>query len=169
MPLIAPAGGGTLQGSAQADVLVGSGSKDVFYIAGGKDSIDGGSGTDTLVLTGTRAQYGITHQADGMFTVTSLTDANTVVTLENVERVTFDNQTITLDSTSTQWPRRRVLSPGPGTQSGGGRAGSLFEHQQPELEHRATGAELRQQPGVRQDPFHHSQHRVCHPALSKRI
>jgi hypothetical protein len=105
-------------------VLVGSGSKDVFYIAGGKDSIDGGSGTDTLVLTGTRAQYGITHQADGMFTVTSLTDANTVVTLENVERVTFDNQTITLDSTSTQWPRRRVLSPGPGTQSGGGRAGS---------------------------------------------
>jgi uncharacterized repeat protein (TIGR02059 family) len=99
--LTAPAGGGTLQGTAQADVLVGSGSKDVFYTAGGKDSVDGGSGIDTLVLTGTRAQYGITHQADGTFTVTSLTDANTVVTLKNVERVTFDNQTIALDSTTT--------------------------------------------------------------------
>ncbi|MFS2162049.1 SwmB domain-containing protein, partial [Pseudomonas sp. Pseusp122] len=99
--LTAPAGGGTLQGTAQADVLIGSGSKDVFYTAGGKDSVDGGSGIDTLMLTGTRAQYGITHQADGTFTVSSLTDTNTVVTLKNVERVTFDNQTIALDSTTT--------------------------------------------------------------------
>lgn len=99
--LTAPAGGGTLQGTALADVLVGSGSKDVFYPGGGKDSIDGGSGIDTVVLTGTRAQYGITHQADGTFTVSSLTDTNSVVTLKNVERVTFDNQTIALDSTTT--------------------------------------------------------------------
>ncbi|MCS3472603.1 putative repeat protein (TIGR02059 family) [Pseudomonas sp. JUb42] len=99
--LTAPAGGGTLQGTAQADVLIGSGSKDIFYPAGGADSVDGGSGIDTVVLTGARAQYGISHQADGTFTVRSLTDANTVVTLKNVERVTFDNQTIALDSTTT--------------------------------------------------------------------
>lgn len=99
--LTAPAGGGTLQGTAQADTLIGSGSRDIFYPAGGKDSIDGGSGIDTVVLTGTRSQYSITHQADGTFTVSSLTDANTVVTLKNVERLTFDNQTLALDSTTT--------------------------------------------------------------------
>lgn len=98
--LTAPANGGTLQGSSLADTLVGSGSKDVFIPAGGADSVDGGSGIDTVVLSGTRAQYGITHQADGTFTVRSLTDASNVVTMKNVERLTFDNQTYVLDSTT---------------------------------------------------------------------
>ncbi|WP_050507312.1 SwmB domain-containing protein [Pseudomonas syringae] len=98
--LTAPANGGTLQGSSLADTLVGSGSKDIFIPAGGADSVDGGSGIDTVVLSGTRAQYGITHQADGTFTVRSLTDANNVVTMKNVERLTFDNQTFVLDSTT---------------------------------------------------------------------
>lgn len=99
--LTAPASGGVLQGTAQADTLIGSGSKDIFYPAGGTDSVDGGSGIDTVVLSGTRAQYGISHQADGTFTVRSLSDANTVVTLKNVERLSFDNQTVALDSTPT--------------------------------------------------------------------
>jgi uncharacterized repeat protein (TIGR02059 family) len=99
--LTAPASGGVLQGTAQADTLIGSASKDIFYPAGGTDSVDGGSGIDTVVLSGTRAQYGISHQADGTFTVRSLSDANTVVTLKNVERLSFDNQTVALDSTPT--------------------------------------------------------------------
>ncbi|WP_341523529.1 SwmB domain-containing protein [Pseudomonas sp. G.S.17] len=99
--LTAPANGGVLQGTAQADTFIGSGSKDIFYPAGGTDSVDGGSGIDTVVLPGTRAQYGISHQADGTFTVRSLTDANSVVTMKNVERLTFDNQTVALDITPT--------------------------------------------------------------------
>lgn len=90
-----------LQGTAQADTFIGSSVKDIIYPAGGADSVAGGSGIDTLVLSGTRAQYGITHQADGTFTVRSLTYANTVVTMKNVERLTFDNQTVALDSTAT--------------------------------------------------------------------
>jgi uncharacterized repeat protein (TIGR02059 family) len=98
--LTAPVGGGTLQGTAQADVLVGSASKDIFYPAGGKDSVDGGSGIDTVVMSGNRSQYGITHESDGSFTVRSLTDSNTVVTLKNVERLTFNNETLALDGTT---------------------------------------------------------------------
>ncbi len=99
LTVTAPANGGVLQGTAQADTFIGSAFKDTIYPAGGADSVDGGSGIDTVVLTGTRAQYGISHQADGTFTVRSLTDANTVVTMKNVERLTFDNQTVALDIT----------------------------------------------------------------------
>jgi len=97
----APVNGGVLNGTPFADTFVGSSSKDTFHPAGGADSVDGGAGVDTVILAGTRAQFGITHQADGSFSVRSLTDSNSVVTVKNVERLTFDNQTIALDVTPT--------------------------------------------------------------------
>lgn len=97
----APVNGGVLTGTPFADTFVGSSAKDTFYPAGGADSVDGGAGVDTVILAGTRAQFGITHQADGSFSVRSLTDSSAVVTVKNVERLTFDNQTIALDVTPT--------------------------------------------------------------------
>jgi len=97
----APANGGVLTGTPFADTFVGSSAKDTFFPAGGADSVDGGAGVDTVILAGSRAQFGITHQADGSFSVRSLTDSSSVVTVKNVERLTFDNQTIALDVTPT--------------------------------------------------------------------
>lgn len=95
----APAEGGVLRGTPYADTFFGSGNKDIFYPAGGTDTVDGGAGLDTVVLTGNRSQYTLTHQSDGSFTVRSLVDGNSVVSLKNVERLTFDNQTLALDVT----------------------------------------------------------------------
>ncbi|EPJ75783.1 Fibronectin type III domain protein [Pseudomonas sp. CFII64] len=97
----APANGGVLTGTPFADTFVGSSAKDTFFPAGGADSVDGGAGVDTVILAGSRAQFGITHQTDGSFSVRSLTDSSSVVTVKNVERLTFDNQTIALDVTPT--------------------------------------------------------------------
>ena len=99
--MTAPANGGVLTGTPFADTFVGSSAKDTFFPAGGADSVDGGAGVDTVILAGSRAQFGITHQADGSFSVRSLTDSSSVVTVKNVERLTFDNQTIALDVTPT--------------------------------------------------------------------
>ena len=97
----APANGGVLTGTPFADTFVGSSAKDTFFPVGGADSVDGGAGVDTVILAGSRAQFGITHQSDGSFSVRSLTDSSSVVTVKNVERLTFDNQTIALDVTPT--------------------------------------------------------------------
>lgn len=96
----APAGGGTLQGTAQGDTFNGSAFKDVIFTAGGADSVDAGGGIDTVVMAGARDQYSIALQADGSYVVRSLVDTGTVATLTNVERLSFDNQLIALDSTT---------------------------------------------------------------------
>lgn len=97
----APVNGGELRGTVLNDTFVGSSVKDTIYPAGGADSIDGGGGIDTVVLTGARAQYTITHQVDGSFNLRSLVDSSSVVNLKNVERVSFDNQTLALDNTTS--------------------------------------------------------------------
>ena len=97
----APAGGGTLQGTAQGDTFNGSTFKDVIFTAGGADSVDAGAGIDTVVMAGARDQYSIALQADGSYVVRSLVDTGTVATLTNVERLSFDNQLLALDSTTT--------------------------------------------------------------------
>ena len=99
--ITAPVGGGTLQGTAQGDTFNGSAFKDVIYTAGGADSVDAGGGIDTVVMAGARDQYSIALQADGSYVVRSLVDTGTVATLTNVERLSFDNQLIALDSTTT--------------------------------------------------------------------
>lgn len=49
----APAGGGTVRGSASADGMTGSSTADTLWGMGGNDSIDGGAGDDTLHGDGT--------------------------------------------------------------------------------------------------------------------
>lgn len=91
-------GGGSIVGTPFADNLTGLQGKDVFFPGGGNDTIDGGPSVDTVIVTGNRSQYSLVHETDGSFSVHSLTD-NSVVTMKNVERLVFDNQTLALDVT----------------------------------------------------------------------
>jgi hypothetical protein len=100
--LTAPATGGTVTGGAGNDTLTGLGGNDTFIASGGgKDSINGGAGIDTAVVTGARTDYTLVHNSDGSFVLQSKADAGTTISLTNVERITFNGQTLALDVTPT--------------------------------------------------------------------
>jgi serralysin len=93
----APAAGGTVQGSAGNDTLSGQAGNDRFVLGGGTDTVNGGAGLNTVVEAGTRAQYTLSHTADGTFTVKGADGS--VAALQNVQRITFGDVTIALDIT----------------------------------------------------------------------
>lgn len=77
-------------GSQYADFIRGSSGDNRFSGGGGADHIDGGLGTDTLVLTGNRASYTL-HWAGA---VGYLWDQDKQVSFTNVEFLQFADQTI---------------------------------------------------------------------------
>ncbi|MCW2309263.1 cadherin domain-containing protein [Rhodobium gokarnense] len=62
-------GNDTVRGGDGDDVLDGGTGNDTLYGDGGNDSISGGDGADTVVFTGTWADYDITVNPDGSYTI----------------------------------------------------------------------------------------------------
>ncbi|MBO6640605.1 MAG: hypothetical protein JJ947_00005, partial [Altererythrobacter sp.] len=78
----ASAGHDTLDGGEGNDTLIGQ---------GGDDALDGGDGDDVAVYSGNRADYVITANADGTWTIAdTVADRDGTDTLVNIERVQFD-------------------------------------------------------------------------------
>ena len=77
-------------GSQHADFMRGNSGDNRFVGGGGADHIDGGLGTDTLVLTGNRASYSL-HWAGA---VGYLWDQDKQVSFTNIEFLQFADQTI---------------------------------------------------------------------------
>ncbi|MEM8783495.1 MAG: putative Ig domain-containing protein, partial [Planctomycetota bacterium] len=68
--------------------------RDTLTGGGGDDTIDGGLDTDTAIFTGDAADYTITKNPDGTFTVAdSVADRDGTDTLTDVERFRFADQT----------------------------------------------------------------------------
>lgn len=95
----APEKGGVLNGTIYGDILTGLAGKDTFYPGGGADSIDGGDNVDTVVFSGARGQYTLTHNSDGTYTVRDMLDPSISVTMKNIERVNFSDQALAIDAT----------------------------------------------------------------------
>ncbi|MBO6945177.1 hypothetical protein [Altererythrobacter sp.] len=73
------------------DVLDGGEGNDTLIGEGGDDALDGGNGDDVAVYSGNRAEYVITANADGTWTIEDTVAArNGTDTLVNIERVQFD-------------------------------------------------------------------------------
>ena len=64
----------TLQGGAGNDALYGGTGNDALEGGSGNDYLDGGSGTDTAVFSGNHADYAISRNSDGSFTIVDTRD-----------------------------------------------------------------------------------------------
>lgn len=82
---------------AGADVINGNSFDNTLQGYGGNDRIDGGAGTDTVVLAGLRSKYTLTPSGAAITAFgTDGTD-----TLINVERLSFDDYTVAYDTAGT--------------------------------------------------------------------
>jgi serralysin len=81
-----------IEGRGGADTLFGFAGDDVITGGSGNDTIDGGSGTDTAVFSGLRSAYVVSTIAG----TTTVTGPDGVDTLTAVERLKFDDITLTL-------------------------------------------------------------------------
>lgn len=86
-------GNDRLDGGAGDDTLNGGGGNDKLNGGGGIDTIDGGKGNDTLTLDGNFADATVTVEGTGFKIVT----AGGTVTVDNVEKFKFADQTVTAD------------------------------------------------------------------------
>ncbi len=81
-------------GTSANDVVVGTGGNDLFFIGdAGNDVFDGGGGIDTALLNLNRGQTQIQHPGAGY----QLTSTYGVDTLNNIERLHFNDKKLALD------------------------------------------------------------------------
>jgi uncharacterized delta-60 repeat protein len=83
-----------IRGSIYSDNLTGDGNNNVIWGQGGNDTIDGGAGsTDDAKYSGNYVSYTVTNIGGGSYTVAG---ADGTDTISNIERLVFDDQTVTL-------------------------------------------------------------------------
>ena len=109
----------TITGNASNNVLSAGAGDDIIEGNGGDDTIDGGAGTgDVAVFNDVRANYTITDNGDGTYTIAHSggAGADGTDTFQNVEYLEFTDQTI-------EWPSETV-STTPATSGASGSSGS---------------------------------------------
>ena len=89
------------------DQLLGSSGNDSFYGNDGNDTLDGGTGTDVAAYTGNRANFTVTQSGTG-YLVTDNTGANGTDTLANIERLSFADGSLGLDTSGTSGQMYRL-------------------------------------------------------------
>lgn len=88
----------SLSGNDSTLVLKGNTQDNVFTISGGSNTVDGGTGTDQIVLSGNRHEYSITDNSSSIILSDTRTNTpNGNNTVSNVEQAVFDNTTISLN------------------------------------------------------------------------
>ncbi|HEX4892476.1 MAG TPA: hypothetical protein VFV47_04255 [Hyphomicrobiaceae bacterium] len=121
------------QGSAGDDVIHGSAGDDVLRGNGGRDRIWGGKGgTDTVVFTGTLADYIVTDNANGAFTVkdTRSSGADGIAVVRDVEVFQFADGSVShtdLMAASTLATATRMLGTAAADTMSGAHTMGLFD------------------------------------------
>ena len=89
------------KGGAKADTLIGNDANNEFTGNAGNDSITGGGGDDTAVYSGAQANYTITNNGDGTYSITDNVGSDGTDTLTSMEFARFSNTTVTLATGAT--------------------------------------------------------------------
>ena len=84
------------KGGAKADTLIGNASNNEFTGNGGNDAITGGDGNDTAVYSGAKANYTITNNGDGTYSIKDNVGTEGTDTLTTMEFARFADFTVTL-------------------------------------------------------------------------
>lgn len=82
-------------GTAFTDTIKGGGGDDIFTATQGNDTIDGGSDKDQVIFSCSRADYTVTRQQNGSYTI-ALKNGKGTSTLQNVETARFLDRVIDL-------------------------------------------------------------------------
>ena len=89
-------------GGSGNDTLKGNGVANTLRGGGGNDTLDGGDGLDTAVYRGAKADYTITRNANGSYSVTDNTaNRDGTDTVTNIEQLQFSDQVLAI---STELP-----------------------------------------------------------------
>ena len=105
-----------VEGSDFADKLTGNGADNQFRGLSGDDTIDGGAGNDSAIYRGAKAEYVITKQADGSYTVRdTVAGRDGTDRLSNIENLVFRDETDSIAATPPPPPPTQ----GPDTLPGG--------------------------------------------------
>jgi Ca2+-binding RTX toxin-like protein len=81
-------------GSDAVDVVLTGDGADLFYGGPGNDHYEGGAGNDTALFNGNSTDYTVSHDENGVTTVTDNTGQEGVDTLIDVERLIFNDLTM---------------------------------------------------------------------------
>ena len=88
-------------GSNGDDEITGNSSDNEFTGGLGDDTLDGGTGSDTAIYSGLYAQYTITDNNDGSYTVAdSRSDRDGTDTIQNIQALRFTDRTYSLSGSS---------------------------------------------------------------------
>jgi hypothetical protein len=96
----------TLTGGAAGNTINGGGGDD-FIVVPGTGTIDGGTGLDTLVLTGLRDSFTVTRTSSG-FTIAAKASGKIRDTLAGVERIRFSDTAVALDTDGSAGTAYRI-------------------------------------------------------------
>ncbi|WP_454758294.1 hypothetical protein [Caulobacter segnis] len=94
-----------MRGGAGNDSLQGGAGDDIMYGDGGNDTLTGGSGSDTAGFTGAVANFKISKSGSSWAVTDTRTTANVsqgTDTLAEIEKLKFDDRTLTLSLTNGQ-------------------------------------------------------------------
>ena len=76
---------------------MGTSGNDTLHGGAGTETIDGLGGIDTIIFSGNRAGYTLSHNTDGSYAVTDNTGAGGTDTLLNIERIQFADKKLAFD------------------------------------------------------------------------
>jgi len=85
-------------GTNYDDYLIGNGESNIITGGKGNDDIDGNDGIDTVVFSGNFSDYTITNDGSGTYTVTDNLGTDGIDTLKEIEVLTFNDLSITVDA-----------------------------------------------------------------------
>lgn len=104
-------GADRLAGDINGNVLTGNGGNDTLKGGGGDDTLEGGAGSDKAIYAGVRAEYTVTANGDGSFTVTdSVAGRDGSDTLRDVRLLEFADQTSALTNAAPSAPSLSSLN-----------------------------------------------------------
>ena len=104
------------KGGAKADTLIGNDANNEFTGNAGNDSITGGGGDDTAFYSGAAANYTITNNGDGTYSITDNVGSEGTDTLTSMEFAKFSDLLVNLATGATTQAGDSYSGAGPRTQ-----------------------------------------------------
>ena len=98
------------KGGAKADTLIGNDANNEFTGNAGNDSITGGGGDDTAFYSGAAANYTITNNGDGTYSITDNVGSEGTDTLTSMEFAKFSDLLVNLATGATTQAETLTLS-----------------------------------------------------------